>query len=299
MVAILMTTHLKGPSWQEWMMLREGFFLGVFMGLFLPISLPVVAAEISAETRLQGPRLLSLGSSNTASFNLGPHDRFQDVQDLRPIVKFPLHDGYSIVNRTVIPYFIEKPDVMDSSGSAIGLGDTLSAFFLARPPSGGFVFDFGPAIGLPTATQDSLGSGKWLVGFSALALLTVEKKLAVGAFISNFWSVAGDSGRPDVNRMLLEPILRYQINNGWFVYSTPVVTANWEASGNERWTIPLGGGLGRTFRVGNQVVQAQGAVYRNVFKPTYGADWSFQAKFTLLFPERIPRVAARSVEAQR
>lgn len=278
-------------DWHGWKMLRSQVLLGI-VGMTLAPAGIAAAEENVVETAPNFPRLLSLGTSYNAGFNRGTYDRFQDFADLRAFVSFPLENGHSIVSRTIVPYYTDKPDVMDPSRSTVGLGDTLTAFFLTPPPSDDLVFSFGPAIGLPTATDDTLGYGKWLAGFSGLALATFDKKLAVGGFFSNFWSVAGDSSRSDVNTMLLEPILRYQLKDGWFAYSTPLITANWEASGKERWTIPIGGGLGKDFRIGDQVFQAQASIYKNILSPTNGSEWSFQAKFTLLFPDRIPRVNA-------
>jgi len=47
---------------------------------------------------------------------------------------------------------------------------------------------------------------------------------------------------------------------GWFVTSTPV-TANWLAASGQKWTVPVGGGFGRVFKMGDQPVKAQIEAY--------------------------------------
>lgn len=67
--------------------------------------------------------------------------------------------------------------------------------------------------------------------------------------------------------------------------SAPIFTANWEASSGERWTVPLGGGIGRVFKIGKQAVNSSGQIFYNVEKPALQGDWVFRFQFTLLFPK--------------
>ena len=51
------------------------------------------------------------------------------------------------------------------------------------------------------------------------------------------------------------------------------MTANWEANSDNRWTIPVGGGVGKIFKIGKQPVNGQVSAYYNVEKPEFEADW--------------------------
>jgi hypothetical protein len=44
---------------------------------------------------------------------------------------------------------------------------------------------------------------------------------------------------------------------------SPIITANWTAPSGERWTLPLGGGFGKTFQLGEQHMQVMTALYGN------------------------------------
>ena len=105
-----------------------------------------------------------------------------------------------------------------------------------------------------------------------------------GGLAYNMWSFAGDSDAPDVNQFLLQPFINYNFDEGWYASFSPVITANWEADSGERWTVPVGGGFGRVFTVGNQPVNASLAAYYNVEKPETAADWSLRFQLTFLFP---------------
>lgn len=65
----------------------------------------------------------------------------------------------------------------------------------------------------------------------------------------------------------------------------PLITANWEASDNKRWTLPIGGGIGRIFKIGRQPINANLTAYYNVVTPhDTGANWQLRAQWTFLFP---------------
>ena len=58
-----------------------------------------------------------------------------------------------------------------------------------------------------------------------------------GALLNNIWSFAGDSDRANVNVMMFQPFINYNMKDGWFLTSSPVMTANWEATSGNRFTI--------------------------------------------------------------
>jgi hypothetical protein len=106
-----------------------------------------------------------------------------------------------------------------------------------------------------------------------------------GALIQNLWSYAGDSDRAHVNEFLLQPFLNYNMEDGWYLSSAPIITANWKADSNDRWTIPLGGGVGKILRLGKMPVNVSCQAFYNVEKPRYAADWTLRLQLQLLFPK--------------
>jgi hypothetical protein len=53
----------------------------------------------------------------------------------------------------------------------------------------------------------------------------------------------GPRGRADVKQFLLQWFIDYNMKKGRHVVTSPIVTANWEASSNNVWNVPFGGGL--------------------------------------------------------
>jgi hypothetical protein len=76
--------------------------------------------------------------------------------------------------------------------------------------------------------------------------------------------------------------LQYSRGDGWYLFSDPIITANWNSSG-EKWQVPIGGGIGRLFRVGKLPIKASIGVFDNVITPKYGARWQTTFEVTFIF----------------
>ena len=60
----------------------------------------------------------------------------------------------------------------------------------------------------------------------ALVLLTMPGHWVIGALANNQWSYAG-WGKNNVNALLIQPFINYNFPDGWYVTSSPIITANW------------------------------------------------------------------------
>jgi hypothetical protein len=148
---------------------------------------------------------------------------------------------------------------------------------------------------LPTASDRLLGSGNWSAGPAAVAL-TMQGHWVFGAPMNNQWSFAG-WGERKVNAMLLQWFVNYNLPDGWYLTTAPIVTANWKADkAGDVWTVPLGGGVGKLFRL-EQILPLEGhpiaklpintqlAAYGNVVKPEFGPEWQLRFQVQFLFPK--------------
>jgi hypothetical protein len=89
-----------------------------------------------------------------------------------------------------------------------------------------------------------------------------------------------------VNTTFIQPMLVYHLSDGWYLASVPTMTANWEAElSKDRWTVPIGGGAGRVFKLGGQAMNLQLQAFHNVEKPTDGPDWQLRFQLQFLFPK--------------
>ena len=229
--------------------------------------------------------LISLPFQNNTNFGFGPDDDIQNVLNIQPVIPFHLSENWNLITRTIVP-LINQPEVVQGTGDEFGLGDiNFTAFFSPKDPTKGIIWGAGPVFAFPTATDEKLGSEKWSLGPSAVAL-TIQGPWLFGALINNVWSFAGDDDRDDVNAMLVQPFVNYNLPNGWYLVSSPIITANWEAASGNTWSVPLGGGVGKIFRIGNQPVNAQIQAFYNVEKPALVGDWTLRFQLQLLFPKR-------------
>jgi hypothetical protein len=154
----------------------------------------------------------------------------------------------------------------------------------ARP---GFYWGAGPVLYYPTATNPALGVNNWGSGPSAAFLHKDEGPWDFGAVVNNIWSFGGPTtGSDRTNQLFLNPIVNYHFGDGWSVGSSPEIATNWIASGG-KWTVPVGGGFGKLFRVGGQALRVDLDSYYNAVRPQASNEtWLVQLKLTFVFPDR-------------
>ena len=121
----------------------------------------------------------------------------------------------------------------------------------------------------------------------------------VGGLVQQSWSFAGPSDEGDVNKTSLQYFLNYNFGDGWYLTSSPTFTANWEADSGQRWTAPLGGGLGKLHKFGNQPVDFKFQSFYNVEAPDGAADWSVQFTVKFLFPKGGAESGPKKTENRR
>lgn len=119
-----------------------------------------------------------------------------------------------------------------------------------------------------------------------LVLVSIPEPWVVGAVIRNPWSFVGDNERLKVNLFLIAPFVNYNFPQGWHLTSPPPITANREAEGKgKKWTIPIGGGFGKVFRIGKLPFNGNVGTFSNVVRPDGTADWTLRMQLSLLLPK--------------
>ena len=82
---------------------------------------------------------------------------------------------------------------------------------------------------------------------------------------------------PRTNLLTFQYFINYNFGKGWAVGTSPVISANWDAARNDRWTVPVGLSIARTFVFNRQPMSLGFQYYRNVERPISGP--SNQIKF--------------------
>ncbi|MCP4994349.1 MAG: hypothetical protein GY934_11275 [Gammaproteobacteria bacterium] len=155
----------------------------------------------------------------------------------------------------------------------------------SKTPANSLELTWGVAPVLLDATDGSgaaVGEG---VGLGATAeVRSAPGRWAVGSTVSNVWSTPG-SEAGDINRFSLRYFANYNLDDGWYLVTEPVNTANWKAKAGERWTIPVGGGFGRVLKLGDMPVNVNMQAYEMIESPEAGRDWELKLQFQLMFPK--------------
>lgn len=227
--------------------------------------------------------LISLPFQNNTNFGLGPHDRTQNITDVQPVIPISLDGGWNLITRTILP-LVYQPDLSSESGGDYGTGDMTLSAFVSPPKDGDWMFGFGPILYLPTASIDDIKTEKYGIGPTAVAVY-MHGQWVAGALANQVWSVAGDDDLPDVSSFLLQPFVNYNLSDGWFLSTGPIITANWEADSDDTWTVPIGGGGGKLVRLGKLPLNIALQFYYNVISPDDGPDWTIRLQLGFLFPK--------------
>ena len=268
--------------------------LGLAAGMAFAAEPAKPATEEHADTALakaaQNPiaDMISLPFQFNANLNTGPQKKTQDVLNIQPVIPVHLNSDWNLITRTIVP-LISQPQLTPGDDRTNGIGDIQFSAFLSSAKPSDWVLGAGMIVQAPSATDTVLGQGKWGLGPTAVAL-HVERgdPWVYGMLINNVTSVGGQSGRANVNQMLFEPFFNYNVpgHPGLYLTSAPEFTANWNSTkSSNRWTVPLGGGIGQIMRWGEQAVNLQASAYYNVDKPEFGSNWNLRLQVQFLFPK--------------
>jgi hypothetical protein len=248
---------------------------------------PVEAANTDALRKAaQNPvaSLVSVPIQNNTNFGVGPDDRTQNVLNIQPVIPMRVSENWNLIARIITPIIYQPTVSQPVNQGAFGFGDLNPSFFFSPAKPHKIIWGAGPAVILPTATNPVLGQGKWSLGPSVV-VLAQPGKWTLGALVNNVWSFAGQSSRPNVNQMLFQYFINYNLNKGWYITWQPTLTANWEATNGGRWVVPFGGGLGRIMKLGFQPVNLTAQFYGNAVHPPGASPWGMRLQIAFLFPK--------------
>ena len=106
----------------------------------------------------------------------------------------------------------------------------------------------GTILQFPTGTDEVLGSRKWAAGPAGVGLF-MQGPWVVGLLANNLWAYAGNHHRKDVSHFLGQYFINYNLLHGWYLASSPIITANRETGIGGR--CPWAEALAKCFVSGN------------------------------------------------
>ncbi|MBC7898437.1 MAG: transporter, partial [Saprospiraceae bacterium] len=131
--------------------------------------------------------------------------------------------------------------------SETGIGDIVLSATFVKAFSKKFIGAFGPRIDFPTATDDRLGSGKYVLKPLVAGVTPLAPGLAFVGILEYRVSIAGKDHRADVNEIAIKPVLLKSFLTGPLkgTYANPQLEFIVDFETNNRTTTQLGVNLGK------------------------------------------------------
>ena len=219
-------------------------------------------------------------SDNTLNFGVGEKNnrtgvnfQFQGVYSFN----FP-ESGFDLIARGIANFNVVP---LEQGGDAWGLGDSIGQFFFKPNLPGNWKFGIGPQFSLKTRTNDNTGGPGWGAGPVAIALGT-EGSWTLGALVGQLWSFDGD-----FSGLTIQPLIYYNFESmpGFSLGYDPIITANWQASADNQWTVPLGLTVGQLFDLGDgYALNLFAGAYGVPIRPDNGPQWQARLQLFFLLP---------------
>jgi hypothetical protein len=227
--------------------------------------------------------MISVPMQFNFNFGTGDYKREQTTLNFEPVLPFKLFK-WNVVTRMILP-IVQKPQDA-ASGSDIGVGDMNMSMFFVPPVVGlgknfHFTWGFGPSFNIPTASTTEFGSGAFGVGPTLVALV-LSKHLVAGFTFNQVWSY---NPAYDYSAFFAQYFITWNIKNGWYINTTPAITANWKADEGQVWTMPVGLGFGKIVKT-KVPMKFQLQAYSNAVRPDGGAPTTLQFQWVVMFPRK-------------
>ena len=214
--------------------------------------------------------------------------RWNNNLQFQPVLPVSLTKDWNLITRPVFQLYNNVPaqTARGQYNQRLEFGDTTLVELLS-PNTGPWLLGAGPTFIFPTATSKFAGQGQWQAGPTGLVGY-LAKDFIVGAFPQHWWSMTADSGRASTSQLNLQPIAAVFFGEGWNIGYSGNILANWRAPSDNRWTVPLGLGIGKVVKLGPLPIKLQLAGQWMVVHPrNAGQEWNIQFQIAPIIPKLI------------
>lgn len=238
------------------------------------------AAELAKKLSNPVASLISVPFQNNSDYGIGEFKGSRNTMNFQPVLPVSLGEKWNLINRLILP-IVTQNNITAPGATENGLSDAVyTAFF--SPKQSKLTWGVGPALLIPTGTDDLLTSKKFGVGPSAL-VLQQKGGWTYGVLANQIWSVAGSEDRPDVNQMFVQPFLVHNWKTGAGLGFNAEWTQNWQTNTSVVWLNPIVTGI---TSLGKQKVSLGVGPRLNIIAPeAVRADWGWRAVVTFIFPK--------------
>ena len=137
--------------------------------------------ELAKEENNPFADLIQVQVENDFGFGGNPVSGLQYEMTLQPIIPIKINDGWNLITRSTFSV-ASLPESDSGTGRITGASDLLTEFYFSPDKQTPLIWGFGPVLGIPTASDTSLGTGKWTFG-PAFAIIKQTEHWQYGVLV--------------------------------------------------------------------------------------------------------------------
>jgi hypothetical protein len=196
--------------------------------------------------------------------------------------------------RPAFPFVFDQPVPTVENGQfdwdeVSGMGDIVIDASYGRTYKTGALWLAGMVGTLPAATDDDIAGKQWRLGPEAV-LGYIQKWGLLAVFPSHQWDIAGwgEGNDYDYSTTTIQTFAMFTPGGGWAIGTQPIMTYDWEAKSDDRWTIPLNLYISKTVLLGKMPFKFDLDLNYYVEQPdAFGPEWMVGFNITPIVPNFI------------
>ena len=215
----------------------------------------------------------------------GPDDdKDKLLVNIQPVIPFSISKDWNLISRTIVPVVYQE--AAGGRDDQFGVGDVLQSLFFSpkAPTESGWIWGVGPALNIPTGTDNLFRSKQFGAGPTGVFLKQRKYKtgtLTTGLLVNHLWRVAGSDDVRSLNNTFMQPFINWTTKTGTTFGLNTETSYNWTT---EDWSVPINAVFSQMVMFGKQPTQWQfgGRYYLDTF--SNGPEWGLRFQLTFLFP---------------
>lgn len=200
--------------------------------------------------------------------------------NFQPVIPVELDREWNLIIRPIVPFY--NVPIPGTTERSTGLGEIIIETFLSPAKDSGLIWGVGPAVSLPTATNEAVSTGCFAAGPVA-ALVYMEGPWVLGGLLTQLDAFAR-MGSQHLDITSLQIFLNYNLPRAWAIGTAPTFVQNWNLSGTQL-LVPVGASISKTLAIAHLPISLAVSYYANVVHPEGQSPWLLRLNVTFLFPK--------------
>ncbi len=201
--------------------------------------------------------------------------------NFQPVLPISVNAKWTLIARGIVPFL----DIPAGDEKEAGFSDIQAQLYFTPKDAGALIWGVGPVFSLPAATNEFARTGTFAAGVGGVVVKMIGPWV-IGGLVNQFFPVDDSGGDPEFSQLQMQPFVNYNFGGGWAASFAPLIFANWdENDSDERWSIPIGGGITKTTVFNKRPMNLSFQYYRFIEHPTGAADNQFRFGVALLYPK--------------